>query len=151
MQWVIDDTQAATTAIAAKAADNRRKLYDEATEQNWAIPDGITRPEPTRQTMIDFASLCARYDAKILYIPYRILSNFVHPSAKGAEAYLDRNTLELHNHADKSDQPDLALVAICLLQVAQAIDALTSDQPLAAAIAAAGTPFEHSIKPFTRS
>ncbi|MPZ81019.1 MAG: hypothetical protein GEV28_11710 [Actinophytocola sp.] len=122
MQWVIDDREAAT---AAKAADSRRKLFDEATAQGWTIPDDITRPEPTRQTMLDFASLFARYDAKVLYIPYRLLSAHVYPSAKGAEAYVDRETLELHNHADKPARPDLVLVAICLLQAAQAIDGLT--------------------------
>jgi hypothetical protein len=115
-----------------------------------AIPDNIPRPEPVKDTMLDFASLCDRYEAKILYIPYRMLSNHVHPSAKGAEAYLDRDTLELRNHADNSDQPDLVLVAICLLQAAQAIDTLTADRPLAAAITAANAPFEHSIEPFTR-
>jgi hypothetical protein len=150
MQWVIDDREPATAAIAAKAADNRRKLFDDATAQGWAIPDDITRPEPTRQTMPDFASLCARYDAKILYIPYRMLSAHVHPSAKGAETYVDRETLELHTHADKNTRSDLVLVAICLLQTAQAINALTSDRPLTAAIAAANAPFGNSIEPFQR-
>lgn len=149
MQWVIDDPQAATAAISAKAAENRRKLFDDATAQGWTIPDGITRPAPTPQTMLDFASLCERYDAKVLYIPYRILSNHVHPSAKGAEAYVAPKTLELRNYADKSAQLDLALVAICLLQAAQSINSLTTDQPLAVAIAAANVSFDNSIEPFT--
>lgn len=150
MQWVIDDREAATAAIAAKAADNRRKLFDNATAQGWTIPDGITRPEPTPQSMLDFASLCARYDAEAFYIPYRMLSAHVHPSAKGAEAYVDRETLDLRTHAGNDSRPDLVLIAICLLQAAQAINALTADQPLSAAIAEANAPFGHQIEPFRR-
>lgn len=150
MQWVIDDREAATAAITAKAAENRRKLFDDATAQGWAIPANIIRPEATPQTMLNFASLCARYDAKILYIPYRMLSNHVHPTAKGAEAYVDRETLDLRTHADNDTRSDLVLVALCLLQAAQAINALTADQPLAAAIAAANEPFGHHIEPFRR-
>lgn len=151
MQWVIDDEEAATTAIAAKAADDRRKLFDEATKQNWTIPEDITRPAPTQQTMLDFASLCGRYNAKNYYIPYRLLSAHAHPTAKGAEAYLDPDDLHLRSYVDKPAKPDLVLLAICLIQAAQAIDSLTSDQPLAAAITQANTHFGHSIKPLTRT
>lgn len=150
MQWVIDDREAATAAIAAKDAENRRKLFDDATAQDWTISDDITRPEPTPQTMLDFASICARYDAKIFYIPYRILSNHVHPTAKGAGAYVNRETLDLRAHAGNDSRADLVLLAICLLQAAQAINALTADQPLAIAISEANAPFGHQIEPFRR-
>jgi hypothetical protein len=134
MQWVIDDADGAMAAVAAKADEDRRKLFDEAKAQNWTIPEDIIRPERTQQIMLDFASLCGRYDAKAFYIPYRLLSARGHPSAKGAEAYFDGETRHLLGLTAKSPEPDLVLVAVCLVQAYLAIDSLTSDQPLAGAI-----------------
>lgn len=151
MQWVIDDPETATPTIAAIASENRRKLFNDATAQAWTIPDDITRPDPTSPTKLNFEAICTRYHAQVFYIPYRMLSNHVHPTAKGAEAYVDRDTLGLHTHADKDTRSDLVLVAICLLQAAQAINALTQEQPLTAAIAAANAPFGNGIAPLTRT
>lgn len=150
MQWVVDDPEAATTAVAAKADEDRRKLFDDAKAQNWTIPDGVSRPKPTKSAMLNFASLCGRYGAKTFYIPYRLLSAHVHPSAKGSEAYLDPDTLQLHHDVDKSAKPDLVLIAICLIQTAQAINSLTADQPLTTAIAQANAHFGSSIEPLVR-
>lgn len=150
MQWVIDDPDAATEAVAAKADEDRRKLLDEIQALKWTIPADVTRPDRTRQTMLDFASLCTRYGAKAFYAPYRMLSAHVHPSAKGAEAYLDPDTLQLRNYADRPAGPDLVLITICMIQSAQVIDAFLADQPLATAIAETNAVFGNSINPIKR-
>ncbi|MCK2238966.1 MULTISPECIES: DUF5677 domain-containing protein [unclassified Crossiella] len=151
MQWVLDDEDAARAAISAKADDNQRKLFDDAQAQNWTIPDDISRAEPVPQTMLSFAALCARYGAKDSYIAYRMLSAHVHPSAKGTEAYLDLETTRvLRSYVERPAQPDLVLIAICLIQTAQVMDSLTSDRPLAATINEANAHFSHRITPLTR-
>ena len=135
LQWVVDDPSTAVPVVASKAANDRRKLSNDVQRQNWSIPDGVSAPDPVTGSALDFASLCALYNAESFYIPYRMLSSHVHPTAKGAEAYLTRS--DGSSVATAPSHADLVLVAICLIQTFIAVDSLTVDKPLAASIAAA--------------
>jgi hypothetical protein len=97
----------------------------------------LTRPEPTTHPSIGMATrfeqLCHAYDAGTLHVPFRMLSNHVHPTATGAEAYVDSDARALRNHGS-ADRSDLVLVAICVIMAARAIGSLIESRPLTGSI-----------------
>ncbi|MPZ80876.1 MAG: hypothetical protein GEV28_10940 [Actinophytocola sp.] len=137
LHWVVEVGDDAMAAVKAAGTENRRKLFDHAHKANWPIPPDITRPEkathPLSGMITNFADLCIAYDAETLYVPYRTLSAHVHPSPKGAEAYLgDDGTLI--NHGTRPIHDHLVLTAISLIMAARAINSLLAGHPLVEAI-----------------
>jgi hypothetical protein len=135
--WVLDEGDEALAAVDAAWSEGRRKLYGELVAAGWAIPPGVSQPDrtthPKIETIRHFINLCLAYRARTLYVPYRMLSTHVHPSAKGAAAYLTEQG-ELADHAAHPAGDHLVLVALCLIWAAQGMNGLLGGQPLAAAL-----------------
>jgi hypothetical protein len=149
LHWVVEVGDEAMAAVAALGDDNRRKLFADVRRAGWSIPPDIAPPprttHPQTGMVKNFADLCIAYDARTLYVPYRMLSAHVHPTPKGAEAYLEPGSLV--NHASRPLQGDLTITANTLIMAARAINPLLADHPLTEAIRRAeeefGTAVEH--------
>lgn len=135
--WVLDEGDEALGAVEAAWSENRRKLYDELVAAGWAIPPGVSRPDRTTHAKIgtvkNFINLCVAYRARTLYVPYRMLSTHIHPSAKGAAAYLTKDG-EMADYAVQPAGDHMVLVALCLIWASQGMNGLLSDHPLAPAL-----------------
>ncbi|HEX7308492.1 DUF5677 domain-containing protein [Lentzea sp.] len=139
LQWVVDVGADAMAAVDAYDEERRRKLYDDLVAAGWPIPEELTRPEgakhPLRPFLANFAQLCIAYGARSLYIPYRLMSTHVHPTAKGAEAYIREEDGGLADHPVISIFGSfLAAAAVCVVQVALTINDLLDNETLSASI-----------------
>ncbi|WP_439659376.1 DUF5677 domain-containing protein [Lentzea sp. HUAS TT2] len=137
LQWVVDVGADALATVDAVDEERRRKLYDELVAVGSPVPDDVTRPErtthPLQAYVSNFARLCAAYGAKDLYLRYRMMSTHIHPTAKGAEAYV------LDGRPGGQPVVDLfevfiEVTAVCVAQAALAINSLLSDEALSGAI-----------------
>ena len=90
------------------------------------------------QHTLVLADLCIAYDARKLYVSYRLLSAQIHPSPQGGMAYIDDAGI-LSNHAAKQTWGLLIQTAMCLIQAARTINPLLKEQPLSDMIARAET------------
>jgi hypothetical protein len=141
MQWVADAGFDAIAAVATVDDERRRKLFDEAVLAAWPLPEGVTRPEATkhqlRRKIENFGELCRDYEgAGDLYVAYRLLSTYVHPTAKGVEAFVRDDSI-LTNYPVMEFDSYLFQTAICLIQAALTINTLLQNQDLTDTIAAA--------------
>ena len=143
MQWVADVGAEALATLTALDSEWRRKFINELNAAGWSVPADVTPPPPLSKPLkfkgkvTNFNELCVSYDARSLYIPYRMLSTHVHPTARGALAYIgDEGQLANYPVHDDSDS-DLVLVAVCVIQAALTIDSLLDNEVLTTAIAAA--------------
>jgi hypothetical protein len=115
------------------------------TEAKWPPVEGLTMsapPAPASQNPLvhkieDFSQLCVAYDARQLYVPFRVLSAYVHPTMVGARTYIDETTVELSSVALGDDSPFVIQTAMCLIQATKVINQLLVDGPLRAAISQA--------------
>lgn len=141
LQWVIDNGDDALDALREHGENNRRTLLDDLARAAWPIPAGAEaeRPEePARAHRLmgmikNFADLCIAYDARQLYVAYRLLSFQIHPSPQGAMAYLD-DADTLSNRAAHQTWGLLIQTAICLIQAARTINPLIQEQPFSGVI-----------------
>ncbi|PWK89515.1 hypothetical protein C8D88_102789 [Lentzea atacamensis] len=140
MQWVVDTGADAIATLSALDDERRRKLFDEVVAAGWSVSPEFNRPEPVtdprRRKIENFGELCVSYNARSLYVPYRMLSAHVHPTAKGAAAYMSENRLADHP-VQAVVGSDLAVTAVCVIQAALTINSLLSSDLLSAAITAA--------------
>lgn len=143
MQWVADAGYDALEALAALDDDGVANLFDDAVLASWPLPEGLTRPEADatrhrlRRKIENFAELCRDYEgAGQTYVAYRLLSAYVHPTAKGAEAFV-HDDWDLTNYPVNESDIYLFQTAICLVQAALTINTLLQSQDLARTIAAA--------------
>ncbi|MEU3645190.1 DUF5677 domain-containing protein [Lentzea sp. NPDC034063] len=143
MQWVADAGYDALETLTALDDDRRRKLFDDAVLASWPLPEGLTRPEAEatkhrlRRKIENFAELCRDYEgAGQIYVAYRLLSTYVHPTAKGAEAFV-RADWDLTAYPVNESDTYLFQTAICLIQAARTINTFLRNQDLTRAIEAA--------------
>jgi hypothetical protein len=145
LQWLVDTGDDAVDAVAEYGDDNVRKLLNTMTEAKWPPVEGLTMtapPAPTSPNLLvhkieDFSQLCVAYDARRLYVPFRLLSAYVHPTMVGARAYINETTVELSSIALSDDNPLVIQTAMCLIQATKVISQLFAGDPLRAAIAQA--------------
>jgi hypothetical protein len=138
MQWVADVGADALATLIALDSERRRKFIDELTAAGWPVPEGVTAPprvtHPMKRKIENFQELCITYDARSLYVPYRMLSSNVHPTGSGAMDYVtEDNHLAAHPRRDDSEA-NLAIVAVSLIQAALTINSLLERDTLVAAI-----------------
>lgn len=138
MQWDADIGQDALAALAVMDSERRRVFIDELDAAGWQVQAEVTPPQPASHPLKgkikNFQELCISYGARSLYVPYRMLSTHIHPTAKGASAYVDAGQLAsypVHGTADGN----LALIAVTLIQAALTINNLLQNDALTAAIA----------------
>jgi len=145
LQWVVDTGDSAVDAVAEYGDDNIRKLLNTMTEAKWPLIEGLTMaaapapavPNPLVHKIEDFSQLCVAYDARQLYVPFRLLSAYVHPTMVGARAYIDETAVELSPIALTDDSPLVIQAAMCLIQAAKVFNKLLVGNPLGSAIAEA--------------
>ncbi|MEV6712622.1 DUF5677 domain-containing protein [Lentzea sp. NPDC051208] len=141
LQWVVDVGVDALAAVDSFDEERRRKLFDELLAAGWATPEGATRPDgtahPLRGYVANFAQLCIAYSARDLYVPYRLMSTHIHPTTKGAEAYMRADGGLAGQPVIDMFESFSAVVAVCVIQVALAINSLLGNETLTAAIAEA--------------
>lgn len=143
LQWVIDEGDEALHALAEHGEKNRRKLLRELEESGWPIPPEVEQQEakspevPHRLagTISSFFNICNIYDARKLYVSFRLLSAYAHPSVPGATAYITE-TMTLRSHAEHTWGP-LIQTAMCLIQATRTMNPLIEGQPMNDAIARA--------------
>lgn len=135
MLWVLDEGDTALDAVEAAWKVRQGELYDELVAAGWPVPDGVTRADkvehPRMRRILKIHRLFVAYDAHHLYIPYRMLSTHVHPSAKGAAAYLSDDGLSAQPVRPGNDR---VLVALCLMWAAEAMNNVFAGDPLSAAL-----------------
>jgi hypothetical protein len=144
LQWVLDEGDEALDTLMEFGDNNTRKLLDDLAKADWPLPDGVEHQAPEKPAhphrmmgmLSNFGNLCIAYDARKLYIVYRLLSAQAHPSPQGAMAYVDEAGT-LSNHAPKQTWGALIQTAICLIQAARAINPLLKETPLSDVIARA--------------
>ncbi|GAA5103010.1 hypothetical protein GCM10025762_03090 [Haloechinothrix salitolerans] len=133
--WVCDEGNTALDAIEAAWKVRQGELYDELIAAGWPVPDDVTRADtvehPRMRTILKIHRLFVAYDAHYLYIPYRMLSTHVHPSAKGATGYLTDDGLSAQPTRPGNDR---VLVALCLMWAAEAMNTVFAGDQLSAAI-----------------
>jgi hypothetical protein len=145
LQWLVDTGDDAVDAVAEYGDNNVRKLLRTMTDAKWPPVEGLTMsapPAPVRRNPLvhrieDFSQLCIAYDARQLYVPFRLLSAYVHPTMVGARAYIDEATVELSSNALGDDSPFLIQTTMCLIQATKVINQLLAGGPLRAAISQA--------------
>lgn len=139
LQWMVDVGDAAIDAVAEYGDDNTRLLIDTAKKASWDLPEGVgddLPPKPgTANPLVKkikiFEQLCTQYGAGELYVTFRILSAYAHPTATGAMAYVDQAS---GTPASRSTSPTRAYVlqtALCLAQAGRVIDSMLVESPLA--------------------
>jgi len=142
LQWLVDTGDDAVDAVAEYGDNNVRKLLRTMTEAKWPPVEGLTMsapPTPASQNPLvhkieDFSQLCIAYDARQLYVPFRLLSAYVHPTMVGARAYIEEATVELSSVALGDNGPFVIQTAMCLIQATKVINQLLVGGPLRAAI-----------------
>ncbi|UMP06755.1 DUF5677 domain-containing protein [Amycolatopsis sp. EV170708-02-1] len=157
LQWVLDEGDDALDALVEYGEDNTRKLMEDLERAEWPIPPGAEREKPSEPQvphrllgMIkNFADLCIAYDARKLYVAYRLLSAQIHPSPQGGMAYVD-DTGTLSNYAAKQTWGLLIQTAMCLIQAARTFNPLIEGQPLNDVITRAETRLGTEIGLWTR-
>ncbi len=157
LQWVLDEGDPALAALIEHGESNTRKLLEDLERADWPIPPDSEQEKPVRRQsphplmgMIDnFADLCIAYDARKLYVAYRLLSGQIHPSPQGAMAYVDNDGM-LSNHAARQTSGLLIQTAMCLIQAARSINPLLEEQPLSSSIEQAETHLGSQIGLWTR-
>lgn len=94
--WLARSPQQAFEAVKWQDQQNTEKLAGLAHKGNWEFAGAYTKPEKpieNKPSGVDFLErvekLCSHLGIPDWYVPFRIESMFVHPSAKGALAYLE--------------------------------------------------------------
>lgn len=124
LQWLVDTGDSAVDAVEEYADENNRLLLKTMAETKWPSVPGLDATVPVKPAAFsplmtklkNFEELCIAYDARQLYVPFRLLSAYVHPTGTGARAYLD-DTAGLSARAIGSgSHASLIQVAMCLIQ-----------------------------------
>lgn len=137
MQWLVDTGDDAVDAVAEYRDDNVRLLLGTVADAKWPLPDGFTmqappkpiKPNPCVTKLKNFEELCIAYGAYQLYVPYRVLSAYAHPTAAGAMAYTDEHGT-LASRAVSNTHGPLIQTAMCLIQAGHTISPLIQGDPL---------------------
>ncbi len=138
LQWMVEVGDAAVNAVAEYGDNNTRLLLDTLAQAKWELPDGFNPevpprpavPNPLVSKVKNFEELCIRYDARKLYVTFRILSAYAHPTATGALAYFDQASGTPATRSTAPRHANIVQSAICLTQTGRVMNSLLVDSPL---------------------
>jgi hypothetical protein len=143
LQWLVDGGDQAVDAVAQYGHDNLRKLLQTLSDANWELPEGfavpvLPAPSSALQPLVDrlkvFERLCVEYRAKHVYVLFRLLSGYAHPTSTSAMAYVDAGTDSLTSRAASPGRAHVIQTAMCLIQAGHAVSSLVADDPLRSAL-----------------
>lgn len=145
LHWLVDVGDDALDAVAEYGDDNTRLLLKTMADAKWLLPDGVdatappepAEPHPLKNKIKVFEQLCIAYDARTLYVPYRLLSAQIHPSPSGANAYIDLASEELLGNAKSESYGQLIDTARSLIQAGHVIGPLLEQDTIREAVARA--------------
>ncbi len=144
LQWLVDVGDTAVDAVKEYGDDNVRLLLKTMQDANWPAVAGLNlnppprpaTPNPLVTKLKNFEELCTAYNALQLYVPFRLMSAYVHPTSVGSRAYFDETSGELAARATgTAEGPRIIQTAMCLIQSGKVISQLLIDDPLAGALA----------------
>lgn len=144
LQWLVDIGDSAVDAVKVYGDDNVRLLLKTMQDANWPAVPGLNlnppprpaTPNPLVRKLKNFEELCVAYNALQLYVPFRLMSAYVHPTSVGSRAYFDETSGELAARATGTAEGHRIIqTAMCLIQSGIAINQLLVDGPLAGALA----------------
>lgn len=133
LQWLTETGDTAVDAVEEYADDNMRLLQKTLGAAKWAPIEGFNletpprppNPNPLVNKLRNFEELCISYGARELYVPFRALSAYVHPTTIGARAYLDQERGTISAQAVKTTTETLIIqTAMCLIQAGKAFSGL---------------------------
>jgi transcriptional regulator with XRE-family HTH domain len=142
LQWLVDTGDSAVDSIEQDADANVRLLLKTMAASDWPPVAGLTMTPPpmpqVRNSSVEklrnFAALCRDYNAYQLYVPFRLLSAYVHPTSVGAMAYLDEQTGNLSPVALSTSNALVIQTAMCLIQASKAFGQLLAKNSLRDAV-----------------
>lgn len=138
LQWMVEIGDDAITAVAEYGDNNTRLLLDTLAQAKWDLPDGFNPEVPPRPAVANplvkkiknFEELCTWYNARDLYVTFRLLSAYAHPTATGALAYFDQAS---GTPATRSTAPTRGYIlqsVLCLTQTGRVMNLLLQGGPL---------------------
>jgi hypothetical protein len=142
LQWLVEVGDAAIDAVNEYGDDNTRLLLQTMQQANWPPIPGfnITAqprprvPNPLVSKIKNFEELCVLYNARRLYVTFRLLSTYVHPTSIGAMTYVDQPSGTLADRATGPTGPNVVQTAMCLIQSGRVINQLLQGDPLRSAL-----------------
>jgi hypothetical protein len=145
LQWLIETGDQALDAVTEYGETHMRLLLDTLATSNWPLPDGLAPTPPPRPAVAhpllpmlkSFDQLCRAYDAHQLYVPFRLLSAYAHPTAVSANVYLDLESGNLESRATGHTRSNIVQAAICLIQAWKVMNTVFYEDLLNAPLAEA--------------
>ncbi|GEM_PF-5349908 len=145
LQWLVEVGDAAIDAVSEYGDDNTRLLLQTMRQAIWppipgfniTAPPRPQSPNPLVSKIKNFEELCILYDARMLYVTFRLLSTYVHPASVGAMAYVDQPSGTLADRATGPTGPNVVQTAMCLIQSGHVISQLLQGDPLRTGLAEA--------------
>lgn len=138
LQWMVEVGDDAIKAVAEYGDNNTRLLIDTLAQAKWDLPDGFDPEVPPRPAVANplvskvknFEELCIRYGARKLYVTFRLLSAYAHPTSTGALAYFDQASGTPATRSTAPRHANIVQSAICLAQTGRVMNSLLQDSPL---------------------
>jgi Family of unknown function (DUF5677) len=138
LQWMVEVGDDAINAVAEYGDNSTRLLLDTLAQAKWDLPDGFNPEVPRRPAIANplvskvknFEELCISYGARQLYVTFRLLSAYAHPTATGALAYFDQGSGTPATRSTAPTRGNILQSAICLTQTGRVMSSLLQDSPL---------------------
>ena len=158
LQWLVEVGDTAIDAVSEYGDDNTRLLLQTMQQANWppipgfniTAPPRPQSPNPLISKIKNFEELCILYNARMLYVTFRLLSTYVHPTSVGAMAYIDQASATLADRATGPTGPNVVQTAMCLIQSGRIINQLLQGDPLHRALAEAEATLGMQVEPWER-
>ena len=108
---------------------------------NWPTIPGLDMPSPTvpdppnplTNKLWSFKKMCYQYpgdEYKGIYVVYKLLSAYAHPTSFGAMAYVDQQSGMLAPQATGPTDPFIVQTAACLINAGEIVSPLLQGDPL---------------------
>lgn len=138
LQWMAEVGDVALDAVTEYGDNNTRLLTETLKQAKWALPDGFDPQVPPKPAVANplvsrvknFEELCILYGARELYVTYRLLSAYAHPTATGAMAYVDHASGRPATRSTAPTRGFIVQTAICLAQTGHVMNSLLEGGPL---------------------
>lgn len=146
LQWLVDTGDSAVDAVEEYGDDNTRLLLKTMHDADWPAVPGLNlnapprpaTPSPLVTKLKNFEELCVAYNALQLYVAFRLMSTYVHPTSVGSRAYFDETSGQLAACATGTAEGSRIIqTAMCLIQAGKVINQLLEGDPLTEALAKA--------------
>ncbi|MFF2147947.1 DUF5677 domain-containing protein [Kitasatospora sp. NPDC058190] len=148
--WLADSGDEAVAALTEEHEAHRKALMEsvqKAEAEGWQIPDCTDEPvlppsgdEHPLRVELKFETLCRLFNEPGLYVIYRLLSGYVHPSLTSSETYLHQDLETGRGSIATTPRPsdsEIIQAAYCMIQATRTIGALCNDERFGKAAARA--------------